>query len=140
MRQLTEKGYLLFLKNRLLHLKDKQGRLVARIEMGRNRMYKLNLRSIKEKCLRVDIEDKTLLWHLHFGHLHYDGLKRLANKNIVLGLPNMDYVGKFCEECMLIKHARTSFQKKAVCGPITPKSFSGKRYFISFIDDFSEKT
>lgn len=27
-----------------------------------------------------------------------------------------------------------------ICGPITPESFSGKRYFISFIDDFSRKT
>ena len=26
-----------------------------------------------------------------------------------------------------------------MCGPITPESFSGKRYFISFIDDFSRK-
>ena len=73
---------------------------------------------------------------------------------MVHGLPNMDYEGKFCEECMLSKHARTSIQKKAefwakqplelihidICGPITPESFSGKRYFISFIDDYSWKT
>jgi transposase InsO family protein len=26
-----------------------------------------------------------------------------------------------------------------ICGPITPGSFSGKRYFITFIDDFSKK-
>ena len=63
----------------------------------------------------------------------------------------MDYEGNFCEECVLNKHVRTSFQKKVeywakqplelihtdICGLITPKSFSGKRYFISFIDDFS---
>jgi len=24
-----------------------------------------------------------------------------------------------------------------MCGPITPESFIGKRYFISFVDDFS---
>ena len=46
MGQLIEKGYSIFLKDRLLHLKDKQGRLVARVKIGRNRMYKLNLRSI----------------------------------------------------------------------------------------------
>ena len=73
---------------------------------------------------------------------------------MVHGLPNMDYERKFCEECVLSKHARTSFQKKAefwakqplelihtdICGLITPESFSGKRYFISFIDDYSRKT
>ena len=46
MGQLTEKGYSIFLKDQLLHLKDKKERLVAQVEIGRNRMYKLNLRSI----------------------------------------------------------------------------------------------
>ena len=46
MGQLTGKGYSIFLKNCLLHLKDKKERLVARVDIGRNRMYKLNLRSI----------------------------------------------------------------------------------------------
>ncbi|XP_074351350.1 uncharacterized protein LOC141690452 [Apium graveolens] len=139
--QLTEKGYSIFLKDRLLHLKDNQGRLVARAEMERNRMYKLNLRSIREKCLQVNVEDKASLWHLRFGHLHHGGLKELTKKNMVHGLPNMDYEGNFCEECVLSKHVRTPFQKKAeywakqplelihtdICGPITPVSFSGRR-------------
>ncbi|GMI80153.1 hypothetical protein HRI_001684600 [Hibiscus trionum] len=154
MGQLTEKGYSVLLKDRVLHLKNKQGRLVARVEMGRNRMYKLNLRSLREKCLRVDVEDKASLWHLRFGHLYHGGLKELAKKNMVHGLPDMDYEGKFCEACVLGKQTRISFQKKAeyrakhplelihtdICGTITPESFSGKRYFISFIDDFSQKT
>jgi len=69
-------------------------------------------------------------------------------------LPNIDYEGKFYEECVLSKHARTSFQNKAeywakqplelihtdICRPITSASFSSQRYFISFIDDFSQKT
>ena len=114
-------------------------------------MYKLNLRSIRENCLRVDVENKASLWHLRFGHLHHGGLKELAKKNMVHGLPNMDYEGKLCEECLLSKHARISIQKKAefwakqplklihtdICGPITPESFSGTRYFIFFIDDNS---
>ena len=113
MGQLTEKGYSIFLKDRLLHLKDKQEHLVARVEIGRNRMYKLNLRSIWEKCLWVDVEDKASLWHLYFGHLHHGGLKELVKKNMAHGLPNMDFEGKFCEECVLSKHARTSIQKNA---------------------------
>ena len=32
---------------------------------------------------------------------------------MVHGLPNMDFEGKFCEECVLNKHVRTSIQKKA---------------------------
>jgi hypothetical protein len=51
MGQLMEKDYSVLMKDRVLHLKDKQWRLVARVEMGRNQMYKLNLRSVREKCL-----------------------------------------------------------------------------------------
>ena len=104
--------------------------------------------------MRVDVEDKASLWHLCFGHLHHGRLKKLAKKNMVHGLPNMDFEGKFCEECVLSKHARTSIQKNAefwakqplelihtdICGQINPESFSGKGLFISFIDNYSRKT
>ena len=53
---------------------------------------------------------------------------------------------------MIGKHARNSFGKSSyrarrvpelvhtdICGPIAPNSFSGKRYFITFIDDYSRK-
>ncbi|KAG8474810.1 hypothetical protein CXB51_031511 [Gossypium anomalum] len=89
--------------------------------------------------------------HVSFG----DASKvELAKKNMVHGLPDIDYEKIFYEECVLGKHARTSFQKMVeyrtkqplelihtdICGPITSESFSRKRYFISFIDDFSRKT
>ena len=154
MGQLLEKGYSIFMKDRMLHLKDKGGRLLARVEMAKNRMFKLNLRSVRERCLQVNMDDKVSLWHLRFGHLHYGGLTELAKKHMVHGLPDMDYTKKFCEGCVLGKQTRNTFQKRAeyrarsslelvhtdICGPITPKSFSEKRYFITFIDDYTRKT
>ncbi|KAI5438647.1 hypothetical protein KIW84_024397 [Lathyrus oleraceus] len=74
--QLTEKGYSILMKERILHLKDKLGHLIARVELEKNRMYKLNLINVREKCLQVSVEDKASLWHLRFGHLHHAGLKR----------------------------------------------------------------
>ncbi|KAI5394970.1 hypothetical protein KIW84_061540 [Lathyrus oleraceus] len=50
--QLTEKGYSILMKERILYLKDKLGHLTARVEMERNRMYKLNLINVREKCLQ----------------------------------------------------------------------------------------
>ncbi|KAI5448246.1 hypothetical protein KIW84_015608 [Lathyrus oleraceus] len=75
--QLTEKGYSILMKERILYLKDKLGHLIARVEMERNRMYKLNLINVREKCLQVNVEDKASLWHLRFGHLHHAGLRRV---------------------------------------------------------------
>jgi len=73
---------------------------------------------------------------------------------MVHGLPNVDYIKKFCEDCVLGKQPRTTFQKKVenrarrsfklihtdIYGPITPKSFSEKRYFITFINDYARET
>ncbi|KAI5444882.1 hypothetical protein KIW84_013236 [Lathyrus oleraceus] len=50
--QLTEKGYSILMKERILYLKDKLGHLIARVEMERNRMYKLDLINVREKCLQ----------------------------------------------------------------------------------------
>ena len=91
---------------------------------------------------------------LRFGHLHYDELKELAKKDMVHGLPKMVYTKRFCEDCVLGKQVRTTFQKKVeycakrplelihtdICGPVTPMSFSEKRYFITFINDYTRKT
>ncbi len=95
MGQLMEKGYSVLMKDRMLQLKDKQGQSVAHVEMGKNRMYKLNLQKMQEKCLSVDVEDKATLWHLRFGHLHHGGLRVLAKKNMVHRLPDVGYESKF---------------------------------------------
>jgi hypothetical protein len=58
-RQLMEKGFEIFMKNWTLHLKDKQGRQITQVEMGENRMFKLNLRRIEEKYLKINKEDKA---------------------------------------------------------------------------------
>ncbi|PKU79836.1 Retrovirus-related Pol polyprotein from transposon TNT 1-94 [Dendrobium catenatum] len=154
MGKLMEKGYSVFMKDQVLQFKDKKGWLVTQINMAKNRMYKINLVYVREKCLQVDVEDKASLWHFRFGHLYYGGLQKLLKNKMVYRLPEVDYTNKICEDCIFGKHARSSFQKKAeyrashtlelvhtdICGPITPESFSGKRYFITFIDDYSRKT
>jgi hypothetical protein len=57
--QLMEKGFKIFMKNQTLHLKDIQGRQIARVEMRENRMFKLNLRRIEEKYLKVNKKDEA---------------------------------------------------------------------------------
>jgi transposase InsO family protein len=115
-------------------------------------MFKLNLQRIEEKCLKINKEDEAWLWHMRFGHLGYSGLRDLVKKQSVEGLPNLDFDNKFCEGCVIGKQTRRQFGKSKysatrplelihtdICGPITPGSYSGKEYFITFIDDYSKK-
>ena len=153
MSQLMEKGYSVLMKDRVLYLKDKSDRLIARVEMKKNRMYKLDLKIVQERCLKLDVKDEAMMWHFRFGHLHFGGLVELVKKEMVQGLLTVEFEKKFCEKSIFGKHLRTSFPSTAeyqakeqlrlihtdICGTITPESFSGKRYFISFINDFSRK-
>lgn len=106
-------------------------------------------------CNLAKIKDSTWLWHYRYGHLNFNGLQTLYQKKMVIGLPQISSPSsKVCEECCVGKQHRESFQKgKAwrasaplelvhsdICGPITPESNGKKRYFISFIDDYSWKT
>jgi hypothetical protein len=84
--------------------------------------------------------------------LGYSGLRDLVKKQSMQGLPNLDFENKFREGCVIGKPTRRQFKKSKfsvtrplelihtdICGPITPDSFSGNEYFITFIDDYSRK-
>ena len=154
MGQLMEKGYSVLMKDLVLYLKDKSNILIARVDMKKNKMYKLDLKIVQERCLKLDVKEEAMMWHFRFGHLNFGGLAKLVKTEMVRGLPTVEFEKKFCEECVLGKHPRTSFSRTVeyrakeqlrlihtdIYRPITPKFFSVERYFISFIDDFSRKT
>jgi len=73
---------------------------------------------------------------------------------MVKGLPPIQAPSQICEECVIAKQHRDSFSKTSnwranqilklihldLCGPMNPASNSNKRYFVTFIDDYSRKT
>jgi len=134
MGQLMEKGYSVLMKDRVLYLKDKSDRLITRVEIKKNRMYKLDLKIVQERCLKLEVKDEVMMWHFWFGHLHFARLVDLVKKEMVQGLSTVNFEKKFCEECVLGKHPRTLFlmtpEYRAkeilrlihtdICGPITP--------------------
>ncbi|GJU58201.1 retrovirus-related pol polyprotein from transposon TNT 1-94 [Tanacetum coccineum] len=123
--QLMEKGYSIYMKGRLMHVKDDEDRLIALVEMSKNRMFRLNLKNVLERCLQTQLKEKVPLWHLRFGHLHYGGLEKLAKKK------------------MKVEHGARQLLELVhtdICGPITPNSLGDKRYFIICIDDYTRKT
>ena len=97
------------------------------------------------------IASSSLLWHQRFGHLHHQGLKRLARKGMVKGLtPEMVEETFICESCIQGKHPKTPYFPSEsstknvgelihsdVCGPLQVRSRYGKWYIVSFIDDYS---
>ena len=102
-------------------------------------------------CLVARRDDEAWQWHERFGHLHFEALKRLSAKEMVRGLPCLDHVEQLCDVCVLTKQRRLPFPQQSsfrakerlelvhgdLCGPVTPATLGGRRYFLLLVDDLS---
>ena len=123
------------------------------VKMSSNRLFPLKITSV-QSCLVAKVKDSSWLWHFRYGHLSFGGLKTLQQKNMVTGLPQISIPSQVCEECVVGKQHHSQFPQgnswrakdalelihSHICGSITPCSNGGKRYLITFIDDYTRKT
>lgn len=93
-----------------------------------------------------------MTWHRRLGHLNFSDVRKL-NNNKVNGVMFKDSGGDVtCEVCVQSKQSRKPFSNKGkratnmldlvhtdLCGPMENESIGGKRYFLTFIDDYSRK-
>ncbi|XP_073359638.1 uncharacterized protein [Aegilops tauschii subsp. strangulata] len=149
--QLDENGSHVLIEHGVLRIWDRQGRLLAKVPRGGNRLYVLDVQVAQPVCLAVRRDDEAWQWHERFGHLHFEALKRLSAKAMVRGLPCLDHVEQFCDICVLTKQRRLPFPQQAsfrakeklelmpgdLCGPMTPATPGGRRYFLLLVDDLS---
>ncbi|KAK9695973.1 Integrase core domain [Popillia japonica] len=102
--------------------------------------YVLNLDSIIEKNENCHAIIDEQIWHKRLGHAGKDALTQLG----------LNMSGKICPTCVEGKAIRSSFAinpKRAtkigelihsdICGPITPCTIDGGRYFQVILDDYS---
>lgn len=134
--------------------------VVVATGIRRDKLYELNFYSPKGMCesflFSGEINKANELWHRRFGHLGERNLTSLISGGIVDGMKSKH--GKkqqvICEPCVAAKQTRNPFALRLerrtsrvlelvhsdVCGPVTPASWNGARYFVSFIDDWSRFT
>nr|GFA35175.1 retrovirus-related Pol polyprotein from transposon TNT 1-94 [Tanacetum cinerariifolium] len=91
------------------YIQDKHvGQTIAKVGMTTNRMFSLDVSSVKEKAMVVKAWKDYDIWHLRYGYLHLNGMKLLKNKDMVMGLPNVDDL-EFYKGCVLGKQSQNSF-------------------------------
>lgn len=118
-------------------------------------LYTVECKINVNSCQLTNTVD-TNLWHRRYCHLGSQNLDLLVHKNLVDGLSELK--NKFvndslCEACILGKSRRQPFNKLGtrakkplelvhsdVCGPITPVTWDGNKYFVTFIDDYTHFT
>ncbi len=149
--QLVEHGYSVIFENDLCCVKTSTGHKVLESNMTDNKMFPVEF-ECTDRCLITGTKSNdSEKWHQRYGHLYIQGLKLLANKEMVTGLPSIGELEKVCEGCALGKQTRKPFPKgKAkrdnqklelihtdICGPMRTESHAGSKFFLLFIDDFS---
>lgn len=121
MGQLQQKGLRVIIDDDVCEIWHKQQKkMVMYSTMTKNRMFIVvaTVRKAREaeegKCLQVT-EKAEQLWHKRFGHLNYTGLRTLAEKKMVNGLPiaSLEEAEATCEVCLKGKQNRDSIPKKS---------------------------
>jgi transposase InsO family protein len=149
--QLDELGFPTHVEHGFMSVHDQDKVLIAKVPRTRNRLYVAHLQIVQPVCLSVHAKDEAWRWHQRFAHQGFDGLQRMSRQGLVRGLPPIDHVEQLCEACIAGKHRRAPFPAAAkfrasrplelvhgdLCGPISPATPGGKRYFLLLVDDYS---
>jgi hypothetical protein len=149
--QMEEAGYKIVLESGFLKLWNRAGTLAAKVKRGTSHLYVLHLDVDRSVCLAAQGTSPAWRWHSRYGHLNFRGLKRLFEGELVKGLPHIDHVNQVCDSCLAGKQRRATFPTVAkfrteeklelvhgdLCGPVTPATPGGKRYFFLLVDDVS---
>ncbi|GJS95759.1 retrotransposon protein, putative, unclassified [Tanacetum coccineum] len=121
---------------------------IAIIEKG---LVLFDFKNGHSTCLLATRDEPAWLWHSRLGHVNFYSLRRLVEKNMASGVPMITHPNQVCEGCVLAKQTRIPFPEQAVfrakkplelvhadlCGPITPTTVGGSKYFLLLVDDFS---
>lgn len=120
-------------------------------EGHRNNLYEIYFGTIKSESLFLESENYIAnLWHKRYGHICQSYFEKLIKNKLVEGINDVK-LGKieFCEACVQGKMNRSSFGTRSkasrileivhsdVAGPMTPASYDDCKYFVTFIDDYS---
>ncbi|WVZ94772.1 hypothetical protein U9M48_040631 [Paspalum notatum var. saurae] len=149
--QIDEAGFKILLDQGCLKIWDQRRRLLAKLPRGANRLYTLKLDIAKPVCLAAQGTSTAWRWHARFGHLNFRGLRRLAQEEMVRGLPQIEHVDQVCDSCLAGKQRRLAFPTEAkyrashklklvhgdLCGPVIPTTPSGNKLFFLLVDDLS---
>ena len=112
--QLDEVDYDIHVKSGVMRVREPDGRLLARVPRGANRLYVLDIDIARPACLATRGEENAWRWHARLGHINMPALRRMAREELVRGLPAIEQVDQLCEACIAGKQRRTPFLDQAL--------------------------
>ena len=152
-RAATGKGNVVQFGHSRCWIRDDNGKLRG-IGSLVDKLYQLNCEPVFKENASVASEQSNDfdLWHQRLGHLNGQQLKAIDQKKLATGVKIKRTANlSFCEGCVEGKMHRKPFKPVGeirstrklqlvhsdVCGPMHTKSIGGRKYFVTFIDDYS---
>lgn len=149
--QLSESGNKVVINGDYLWVFDKREKLLMKVKRSPNRLYKIDIETSKPACLALKVEELSWLWHSRLGHVNFQALTLMHSTQMVCGLPKFTEPEGVCTDCLMSKQVRSSFPSQSkycvkqvlelvhgdLCGPISPATSSGNKYFFLLVDDYS---
>jgi transposase InsO family protein len=148
--QLTKIGHRVLMDDDLIEVEEKEScKVIVRVQRTMNRLYKIELVPVEPISLLTSVQDEAWMWHGRLGHVSFQALKKLVDKEMVGGVPLIQHPDQVCQACMAAKQTRMPFPHSAMwraeeplqlvhvdlCGPITPVTAGGNKYFMLLVDD-----
>lgn len=127
-----------------------KGNLIVARAKKQGSLYVIHARPYKGEINVADDSSSCDLWHQRLGHMSDKGMQMLVKKQY---LPDVSSISsKSCVHCLVGKQHRITFHTRPPCRRKYPldlvhadvysmdvKSHSGAQYFVSLIDDYSQK-
>ncbi|GJZ51223.1 zinc finger, CCHC-type containing protein [Tanacetum coccineum] len=99
--QFTEIGCKVEMEDNELRLYDVNNQIFIRVPRQKNRLYKAILKIGTPVCLLANLSDTTWLWHARLGHLNFESLKTMNQKDLVHGVPAIKHTTQICDVCLV---------------------------------------
>lgn len=124
---------------------DEREQLLMKVKRAPNRLYRLFIETgQRSSCFLCKVDEMTKLLHVRLGHVNYQAMHMISKEQMVTGMPKICQNEGVCDGCLMLKQAKKFFPKKTsyeagsflelihedLCGPITPETASGNRYFF----------
>ena len=91
------------------------------------------------------------LWHRRLGHLNYCDLMKVANNEVIKGIPKLGKLSNPISTCQKRKKTRSTHKRvdeiliskplellhMDLMGPMRTKNLGGKKYILVMVDDYS---
>ncbi|KAL8112462.1 hypothetical protein AgCh_019968 [Apium graveolens] len=148
---MAEDGNQFIIKGKYLWVYEGKGKLLMKVKHSTNRLYKILLDSETADCMLSKVDEESWLWHARLGHVNFKAMSLMSAERMVVGMPKINPQSEVCNGCLMSKQAKKPFPGQVIysakealeiihgdlCGPITPPTVTGNRYFLLCVDDYT---